>query len=143
MADLFTDRFGSSTLAVLYAVCNIFFNVVAIGGTYLVTYKMTEVIVVKSVSAYTPEEAAKVHAFQEFSKLDSAYQQGRLDPQLHERYVFLKRQHESGAIKSYVSYVQPVFLYIAFALVVAVYVILGGMTAAATWGVIELKKPRR
>lgn len=131
VADLFTDRFGSRTLAVIYAVSNIAFNIVAIGGTYLVTYKMTEVIVVKPASAYSPEEAARVRAFREFSELNSAYRQGKLEPQLGARYAFLRKQHESGAIKSYVSYVRPVPLYITFALVVAVYVILGGMTAAA------------
>jgi len=137
VADVFTDRFGGRTLAVLYAVCNIFFNIVAIGGTYLVTYKMTEVIVVKSDAAYTNEERAQVAAFREYSELNSAYQEGRLDASQAERYFFLKKQHESGAIKSYVSYIKPLPLYIAFALVVAVYVIMGGMTAAAMTDAIQ------
>lgn len=131
MADLFLDRFGSRTLAVLYAVSAISIGSVVIGGGYLVTYKVLDVFIVKSESAYTPDEARMVKDFQEFSQLNSAYREGRLNPADAERYAYLNRLHDRGDIKSYVPYCKPVPIYLGLGLLVGVYITLGGMKAAA------------
>lgn len=131
VADLFIDRFDSKRLALLYAVFNIFFNIVSIGGTFLVTYKMTEVIVVKAPAIYTAAEAQSVAAYQEYSLLRAAYLDGALAADQRERFEYLQDLRTRGEIKPYVSYIKAVPLYLIFAFVVGAYVILGGMTAAA------------
>lgn len=131
MADLFTERFGGRSLGVLYAVVGIIINTVVTGGGYLVTYKVLEVFIVKPESAYTQEDARKVAQFQEFSRLNEAYREGRLEPAQAENFQYLKRLHERKEIASYVSYAEPLPVYLIFTAVVGVYVILGGMKAAA------------
>lgn len=131
MADLFVDRFGGRSLAVLYAVVGIVVNIVAMGGGYLVTYKVLEVFLTKPEASYSAVETAMVSDFREFSRLNDAYRDGRLAPGEKERYEYLKKREERGEIKSHISYVRPLPFYLLFAVVVGAYLILGGMTAAA------------
>lgn len=131
MADLFTERFGGKSLTVIYAIAGIIVNTVITGGGYLVTYKVLEVFIVKPESAYTQQEARKVAMFHEFTRLDEAYREGTLTPDQAESYRYLKQLRDRKEIKSYVSYLQPLPLYIVFCIVVGIYVIAGGMTAAA------------
>jgi Na+/proline symporter len=131
VADLFTDRFGGRSLAALYAVCAILVGTVNLGGGYLVAYKMLDVFLVKPQAALTAAEAQSVASYQEFRKLDAAYRQGALDEGARERYLALDGQRQRGEIKSYYSYISRLPFYIGFALVVGIYITLGGMTAAA------------
>lgn len=137
VADLFADRFGCRSLAVLYAVCNIFFTTVAIGGSYLVAYKITEILVVKPVEIYTVEEKRQVADYHEYVQLSKAYKSGTLPAAEAGRYEDLRALYDRGEIKSYISYIKPVPLYLAFAFVVGAYVMLGGLTAAAISDAIQ------
>jgi len=131
MADLFLDRFGSRTLAALYAASAISIGIIVIGGGYLVTYKILDVCIVKSESAYTETDTRMVNDFREFAHLNEAYREGRLDPSNAQRHAYLKKLHDRGDIKSYVSYVRPVPLYLILGTLVGIYITLGGMKAAA------------
>ncbi len=137
VADLFLDRFGSRKLAMLYAVFNIFFNIIFIGGSYLVAYKIVEVLVVKPESAYTLSEAQMVDNFYEYRELGELYAMDSLSPGQAERYEYLHRLDERGELKSYVPYVKPLPVYLVFAVVVGVYIILGGMAAAAVTDAVQ------
>jgi len=131
VADLFTERFGGRTLALIYAIFTVFFSIFNIGASYLVAHKMIEVIVVKPASAYTATEKKSVVDYEEFVKYNSAYKKGQLDPSLISRYQELKSLREAGVIKPYVSYIDPLTFYLVFASVVGGYIVIGGMTAAA------------
>lgn len=131
MADLFTDRFGTTRLATIYAACNILFGIIAVGGSYLVAYKITEVLVVKPESAYTSLEAERVGQFREYVEMRGAYGRGELGTADQPKYLYLKRLYDRGELKSYVSYVKPLPLYLGLGLIVGIYIILGGLTAAA------------
>lgn len=133
MADIFPDRFGgrSRFLALIYALSAVFFNIISIGGGFLVTYKVLEIFIVKPPAEYTAAESEMIREFEEFSRLNAAYKAGKMEESRRERFEFLKALHERGEIRSYVSYIRPLPVCLISALVVGIYVILGGMKAAA------------
>jgi len=137
VADLFEDRFGGRFLAMLYAGCTVFLLTIGLGYSYLVAFKMTEFMIVKPEAAYSVSERASVRDFQEFRKLDDSYRHGHLEPRDTPRYEYLKKLRDRDEIRSSISYLSPLAVYIAFTVIVATYVILGGMTAAAITDAIQ------
>lgn len=131
IADIFTDRFGGRSLAMLFAATTILINIVSIGGGYLVAYKTIAVIMVKPPAVYTGQDRRSVEQFQDYTRLDGAYRHGHLDNQDSARYLHLRELHARGQLSSSISYIRPIPFYLLNAAMVAVYVILGGMKATA------------
>lgn len=131
MADLFEDRFGRRFLATLYAVVNLLVAIVSIGGGNIVALKTLQPIMVKAEAVYTVEERRSVDDYHAFVQLRKERAQAPLAPAKRDRYERLKDRYERGELKSYVSYLQPLPFYLASSLLVAVFIMLGGLKASA------------
>lgn len=131
MADLFEDRFGSRSLASLYAVVAIFIAILNIGFGNTIALKTLQPIMIKAPAAYTMDDKQMLADYAEFEKLGKLRKEIALPPVQADRYETLKALHNLGRIHPYVSYLEPVPFYVFSSLLVAVFIVLGGLTATA------------
>ncbi|MBE2214138.1 MAG: hypothetical protein IAE82_09735 [Opitutaceae bacterium] len=135
MGDLFEDRFNSRTLALFYAAFQVCVAVLLIGFGTFTAYTITASLVLKEESAWTASEAAAVTGYRELRQLEDLDRAGTLTAEQRPRMDELRDQRARGEIKGYISVLDPAWIrwsfYIAFMAVVAAYMALGGMTAAA------------
>ena len=137
MADLFHDRFGRRFLATLYAVSTILMAVVGIAGGNVVALKTLQPMMVKPESAYTAADHEKVNNFAEFSQLRKERLAAALPAAKAVRYEVLKGFYDRGELQPYVSYLTPVPFYLVSSILVAVFVMLGGLKASAVVDAVQ------
>lgn len=137
MADLFVDRFNSKAVASAYAVFNIMVALILLGVGNKGSYEVTAAMVVKPESAYTAQDVARVNAFKEYQSLKTLAVAGTLPAEQLAQYEALDNQNKRGELASFVSYVRPLPFYVAYCVVVAVYIMLGGLKAAAVTDAIQ------
>jgi SSS family solute:Na+ symporter len=80
---------------------------------------------------YTAEERQKVDNYQEFVQLRSARAVDTLAPERAARYDVLKNYYDRGELQPYVTYLRPAIFYLASSLLVAIFIMLGGLKASA------------
>lgn len=131
MADLFQDRFGGRFLASLYAVSTILLAVVGIAAGNVVALKTLQPMMVKEEAIYSPAERQNVAEYHEFTQLRSERLLGGLTGEASSRYDLLKGYYDRGQLQPYVSYLNPVLFYIVTSILVATFVMLGGLKASA------------
>jgi SSS family solute:Na+ symporter len=131
MADLFQDRFGRRFLATLYAITTILMAVVGIAGGNVVALKTLQPMMVKEAAIWSAPEKQMVADYHEFSTLRKQRQTAPLVETAAERYQVLKGYYDRGQLHPYVTYLKPVQFYIVSSLLVAVFVMLGGLKASA------------
>ncbi len=131
MADLFQDRFGRRFLATLYAVTTILMAVVGIAGGNVVALKTLQPMMVKEEAVWSASEKQMVADFHEFSALRKQRQAAPLVETAATRYEVLKGYYDRGQLYPYVTYLKPVQFYIVSSVLVAVFVMLGGLKASA------------
>lgn len=130
MGDIFVDRFGSKGLASAFALFNIVIALIQLGAGNLITYKVASAMIVKPDSELTVPEREAVAMYQEFGtlkKLAAAAQTPAQKLRLEE----LDNRSRRGELKAFVSYVTPGRFYMAYTAIVALYIIMGGLRAAA------------
>jgi Na+/proline symporter len=137
MADLFDERFGSRFLASVYTFVAIFISVLNIGFGNIVALKTLQPIMIKPASAYTAADRKMLSEYREYEALREERKQSALPPEQAKRYEVLKGLHDLGRIQPYVSYLRPVAFYLASSLLVAVFIMLGGLTATAMVNAIQ------
>ncbi len=137
MADLFQDRFGRRFLATLYAISTILMAVVSIAGGNVVALKTLQPMMVKPVAAYTAADHEKVNNFKEFSQLRHERLAATLPAAKAARYEVLQGYYVRGELQPYVSYLTPVPFYLVSSLLVAVFVMLGGLKASAVVDAVQ------
>lgn len=131
MADLFDERLGSRSLATLYTFVAIMVSVLTIGFGNLVALKTLQPIMIKPPEAYTDADRKNLADYKEFEALRSLHAETGLSGQQAKRYDMLKDLHQLGRIQPYVSYLSPAPFYLLSSLLVAVFIMTGGLTAAA------------
>lgn len=131
MADLFQDRFRSGFLGSFYAVIALAQAIFLIGFGNIIALKTLQPIMVKPEAQYSTADRAMLADFREYSDLHKVREQSPLPPAQAKRYDVLKGLHDQGKIHPYVSYLQPVSFYLLANLLVAVFIVLGGLTATA------------
>jgi Na+/proline symporter len=131
MADLFEDRFGQRFLATLYAVTTIMMAIVSIAGGNVVALKTLQPLMVKEPAIYTVAEKQMVAEYYEFTELRKDRLTATLTPERADRYDLLKDSYDRGALQPYVTYLAPLTFYLVTSLLVAVFVMLGGLKASA------------
>jgi SSS family solute:Na+ symporter len=77
-----------------------------------------------------------VEQFRELRTLRAIQPDGLTDEQ-QSRYDELSERNKRGELRSFVSYTSPITFYLVYALIVAIYTILGGFTAAAITDAIQ------
>jgi len=137
MADLFEARFGGRFLAILYSATAILTAIVAIAFADVAALKTLQPIVAKPESALTLAERRSVGEYGELCRLRGLSRAGSLAPAESAEYDSLRGLYERGAIGPYVSYARPALFLPASALLVAVFVSLGGLRASAVIGVAQ------
>ena len=131
MADLFDERFGSRFLASLYAVVAIFIAILNIGFGNIVALKTLQPIMIKAPGAYTAADKQMLANYKEYESLRKLRTEAALAPEQAKRYEVVKGLYDLGKIQPYVSYLRPVPFYIFSSLLVAVFIMMGGLTATA------------
>lgn len=138
MADLFEDRLGSRRLASFYALFHSLAAMfVVIGFGNLVTYKISAALVVKPESIWTPTERAAVDGYRVLHRLEEAVKNAPLPAAEAAQLTALREREARGELTSYVSALKPIPFYLGYTLVIGLYVVLGGMTAAAMNEVLQ------
>ena len=136
MADLFEDRFGRRFLATLYAITTILMAIVGIAGGNVVALKTLQPLMTKPVAAYTATEQQMVADYKEFDQLRHERMVHPTTPSTP-RYELLKGFYDRGELQPYVSYLNPVVFYIVSSLLVATFVMLGGLKASAVVDAVQ------
>lgn len=134
MGDLFEDRFGSRNLAQFYSLFQICVAVLLIGFGTFTAYTITASLVTKPQAQWTVEERSSVNGYNELRRLEQRPADGlTLDDQ--NRMQTLRDERARGRLHRHVSVLAPAWakwtFYLTFMAVVAAYMALGGMTAAA------------
>jgi Na+/proline symporter len=137
MADLFIDRLGSRSIATAYVIFNIYVNLLLLAFGNVASYKVASAMMVKPPSEYTAAEHGMVDGYSEYAGLRTAYTAGNLPAEKQERYEQLDSMAKRGELKSFVSYVNPLPFYIVYTLIVAIYIGLGGLKAAAVTDALQ------
>ncbi len=136
VADLFEDRFGSKALARFYAGFQIVATVIVIiGFGNLVSYKVTQSMLVKPEARWTATEQASVAGYNELIQLREHFANGTLSSDNETRLSTLEDQNKRGELRSFISYLDSATgkwaYYIIYSLVVGTYIVMGGLAAAA------------
>ena len=131
MADLFEERFGSRFLSSLYAVVAIFIAVLNIGFGNIVALKTLQPIMIKAPAAYTDSDRKMLSDYKEYETLHKLRKEVTLSPQQAKRYEVVKGLYDLGKIQPHVSYLHPITFYLFSSALVAIFIMLGGLTATA------------
>jgi len=137
MGELFEDRFNSRTLGLFYSVFQMFVAVLLIGFGSFTAYTITASLVTKPEIEWTATERESVDGYFELNRLEK--QVLSADTPLNDlqkvRLDLLRDRKARGELTSSISVLAPAWckwtFYIGFIAVVAAYMVLGGMTAAA------------
>ncbi len=137
MAELFEDRFGGKSIPTLYATFTIFTSILLIGFSYLLSARIIEAVMVKPATEYTQNDVAMLADYEEYTALNQLYKAEQLPVESRNRYETLTSLKDKGQILPYATYINDNWFYIAYAVAVGVYIILGGFEAAAITNTIQ------
>ena len=137
MADLFLERFGSKAVASAYAGFNIYVVLLLLGMGSRTAFEVTSAMIVKSPTDYTEIESRGIDSFNEYSQLRNQQQAGTLPVEKQGRFEELDNLNRRGQLKSFVSYITPLPFYICYCAIVAFYIMLGGLKAAAITDAVQ------
>jgi len=137
MADLFIERLNSNGLALAYVLFNIYVSLLLLAFGNVVSYKVASAMLVKPPSDYTPAEQTIVDEYKEYSGLKAAYIAQTLAPEKAQRYEQLDSMVKLGQINSFIPAVKPLPFYLVYTLIVAIYIGLGGLKAAAVTDALQ------
>ena len=135
MADLFVERFNSRALAQFYALFQVGVTVIAIGFGCFTAFTVGAALITKPEAEWSAADRASVDGYSEWFSLEKKNRAGALPAEAQARLVALRDLRSTGDIDAHVSAlkgdVAKLAFYFCFVGVVAAYMVLGGMTAAA------------
>jgi len=130
IGDFFTERFKSEFLGGSYAVFILLMAFLGGGVGFMVAGKTMVAMTPMPIEKCTQAEQISIQEFKEYQELRSGLDEG-LTPENQARYEVLNEKNKRGELHSFVSYVDPIIFYFAYALIVGIYTMLGGFRAAA------------
>lgn len=136
LGDFFTERFRSKFLGAAFAVFTLIMAFVGGGVSYMVAGKMFQALTPKPEASYNKAERNNVNEFVEYQSLRKKLDLG-LSAGETVRYRELDDRNKKGELKSFISYTDPLFVYIVFAFVVSAYTVMGGFIAAAMTDIVQ------
>jgi SSS family solute:Na+ symporter len=136
IGDLYTERFRSKFLGGAFAVFTLVMAFVGGGAGYMIAGKTIQALTPKPAAAYTAVERRSVDMFQEYQELRKKLDAG-LTPADKIRYDELNDLNKKGQLKAFISYTNPLVVYIVFAVIVSIYTMMGGFIAAAWTDVVQ------
>ncbi len=111
IGDFFNERFQSKFLGGAYAVFTIVMSLFGTAVGYMVVAKTFMALTPKPSQKYSVEEKLSLKQFNEYRELRQRYLDGILAEEKTERYEELKSMDSQGKLKSFISYVNPVWFY--------------------------------
>jgi solute:Na+ symporter, SSS family len=136
LGDFFTERFRSRFLGGAFAVFTLVMAFVGGGAGYMIAGKTVQALTPKPESAYSEAERQSVARFQELQELKKRLNQG-FTPADQARYAELNDLDKKGQLKAFISYTNPIVVYIIFAVIVSIYTMMGGFFAATLTDVVQ------
>ncbi len=136
IGDYFTERFRSQFLGAGFALFTLFMAFLGGGVGFLVAGKTFAAMTPKPESRYSAAEQRSVALFQEYQALRQKADAG-LTATERARADELGERAKRGELKSFVSYVDPLVIYVIYAVIVGIYIIQGGFFAAALTDVVQ------
>ncbi|MBU1339012.1 MAG: sodium:solute symporter family protein [Acidobacteria bacterium] len=136
IGDYFTERFRSKPLGGSFAVFILLLSILGGGVGYMVAGKTMMAMTPKPLEKCTQEERLSIEQFREYRELRDKAEEG-LTPEEENRYFVLTEKNKKGELKSFVSFIDPIIFYFIYALIVAVYTMMGGFRAAAITDAIQ------
>ena len=135
IGDYFTERFRSPFLGGAFAVFTLVMAFIGGGASYMVAGKTMEAMTPKPLNECTAEEQALVKDFEKYSTLIARLSE--LNEEEKSEYDTLNERQKAGELKSFIPYVKKEVFYIIYAVIVSIYTVLGGFTAAALTDAIQ------
>ncbi len=136
LGDFFTERFRSPFLGGAFAVFTLVMAFVGGGVSYMVAGKTTQALTPKPEAQYTAAESESVALFREYQELKKIVP-GGMTAEQKLRYETLNDRNKKGELKSFISYTDPMVVYVIFAVVVSAYTVMGGFIAAAITDIVQ------
>lgn len=138
IGDYFEERFKSRFLGAAVAAFSLIMALVGIGVGYMVAAKAMMALTPKPESSYNLEERRSVERYREFNALRERRESGgTLTTAEQKRYEELNERLKRGELRSFISYTNPAVIYAIYAVVVALYTMMGGFIAAVITDVIQ------
>jgi solute:Na+ symporter, SSS family len=136
MADLFIDRFNSKSVASAYAIFNIMVALITLAVGNLAGYKVVDAMLTKPESAWTATEAQSVKEYGELRTL-AQQKNDALTPEQKTRMEELNQKKARGELHEHIGALTKAEFYIGYNLIIAIYVMLGGLKAAAITNAVQ------
>ncbi len=136
MADLFVDRFRSRACASAYALFNVMVALLTLGLRNLGGYCVAEAMMVKDPMVYTANEKAEVAGaarLRELGKMDAVT---LTDAEKAEK-AQLSDLQSQGKLRAQIGAVTKAQFYITYNLIIAIFIMLGGLKAAAITDAVQ------
>ena len=136
LGDYYAERFKSKFLGAAFAVFTLVMAFIGGGVSYMVAGKTIQALTPKPVESYTAAERQSVEMFQEYQELKKSLDAG-LTPDQKARYDELNDRNKHGELHAFISYTDPIVVYLVFAFVVSLYTVMGGFIAAVWTDVVQ------
>lgn len=136
IGDYYTERFQSRFLGICYTVFILLLSFIGGGLAFIVTAKTMMALTPKTHDECTAEERRSISEFREYHRLQSRTHKEMTDKE-RIRFEELEEKNKRGELRSYASHTSMVHFCIGFAVVVAIYTMLGGIRAAAITDTIQ------
>ena len=136
LGDFFSERFKSRFLAAAFAVFTLVMAFIGGGVSYMVAGKMIQALTPKPEASYSAAERRSVELFEEYQELKKILDAG-LTPEQRARYEELNDRNKHGELRAFISYTDPMVVYLIFAVVVSLYTVWGGFIAAVWTDVVQ------
>ncbi|HCS48386.1 MAG TPA: transporter [Candidatus Aminicenantes bacterium] len=136
LGDFYSERFRSKFLGGSFAVFTLVMAVIGGGVGFMVAGKTVEALTPKPAELYTVAETHSVEMFREYQALKQKLDLG-LTVADKARYDELNDRFKKGELRSFISHIDPLVVYLVYGVIVAVYTMMGGFIAAAFTDVIQ------
>jgi len=136
LGDFYSERFRSKFLGGSFAVFTLVMAVIGGGVGFMVAGKTVEALTPKPAELYTVAETHSVELFREYQALKQKLDLG-LTVADKARYDELNDRFKKGELRSFISHIDPLVVYLVYGVIVAVYTMMGGFIAAAFTDVIQ------
>lgn len=136
IGDFYTERFESKFLGAAFAVFTLIMALIGGGVGFMVAGKTVQALTPKPAENYTATETRSVELFAEYQALKQKFDLGLTEAE-KARYDELNDRYKKGELRSFISYIDPLIVYVVYGLIVAIYTMQGGFIAAAFTDVIQ------
>jgi SSS family solute:Na+ symporter len=136
LGDFYAERFRSKFLGASFAVFTLVMAFIGGGVSYMVAGKTIQALTPKPEASYTAAERQSVDQFFEYQALRKQLDHG-LTAEESVRYRELNDRQKKGELRSFISYTNPMTVYVVFAVITSAYTIMGGFFAAAMTDIVQ------